>query len=46
MTFRAVDKEVEHYKDVNQRHSKEVNELKTEIKQFKSEHARAQSNVS
>ena len=29
MTFRAVDKEVEHYKDVNQRHSKEVNALKT-----------------
>ena len=45
MTFRAVEKEVEHYKDVNQRHSKEVNELKTEIKQLKSQLARAQSNV-
>ena len=45
MTFRAVDKEVEHYKHVNQLHSKEVEELKTEIKQLKIELARAESNA-
>ena len=43
MTFRAVDKEVEHYNHVNQRRSKEVNELKTEINHLKSKLATAES---
>ena len=45
MTLRAVDKEVEHYKFVNQRHSQEVNELETKIKHLKSELSRAESNA-
>ena len=45
MKFRAVDREVEHYKHVNQLHSKQVKELKTEIKHLKSELARAESNA-
>ena len=45
MTFRSIDKEVEHYKHVNQRHSKEVSELKTEIKHLKNKLATAESNV-
>ena len=45
ITFCSIDKEVEHYKHVNQRHSKEVSELKTEIKHLKSKLATAESNA-
>ena len=45
MTFRSIDKEREHYEHFTQRHSKEVSELKTEIKHLKSKLATAESNA-
>ena len=45
MTFRSIDKEREHYEHFTQRHSKEVRELKTEIKHLKSKLASAESNA-
>ena len=45
MTFRSINKEREHYEHFTQRHSKEVSELKTEIKHLKSKLATAESNA-
>ena len=45
MTFRAVDKELEHYKHVNKLHSKEVHELKSEVKRLKKELSKAEVNA-
>ena len=45
MTFRAVDKEQEYYKHVNKLHSKEVHELKSEVKRLKKELSKAEVNA-
>ena len=45
MTFRAVDKEQEHYKHVNKLYTTEINELKAEVKHLKTELSQTQSNT-